>query len=506
MLLTRAWWNHLLRSWNRPAGVPEAGPLAELARNASRVPRTPRFVTALLLLASVAMLAIPEIREGMQATFDTWSYYAFGREPNDHAAVARLRTLTKQNHDPQVVALVALLSEDRAQRMKSADEAVALDPSLTWIYAYVRTSDGFDCCNNRVPAEWLDDLQKWDPDNAFPRLLIAHQAFVRVNSSADGRYAYGPALTKELQQDKDWLASMEIAFSKPRFDDYYSRLFDLYRAVALRDGIRDTSLARGVTYFRFGNFMVRADADYYSEILEDRGTAAEQAGNVHEAERLYRVPAQFGEWMTAQAHSDDKFLWEGVERTALRKLQPLLARTGRTDEAARFGAELSALQVDWSGEGPAVMYSRIGNGWEGFMIRSSTAAIFVFGVLSLVGLGVLFLRRRVAVESRGFGMALASLAVDFSPLLLLLACAALYVAYRPVALTFDQYLTWSTPIYDFHGLWGALNTPFSSPDGIDRIFYLYLTPPNMWMALIVGLSMLAGFIALRGLVRRRATA
>src|SRR6202050_604310 len=72
MLFTRAWRNHILHSWIRPAGVPEGGPLAELARNASRVPRTPRFVTALLLLASMAVMLVPDVRDAIQASFRAW--------------------------------------------------------------------------------------------------------------------------------------------------------------------------------------------------------------------------------------------------------------------------------------------------------------------------------------------------------------------------------------------------------------------------------------------------
>ena len=176
-MLTRAWWNHWLRSWNRPAGVPEAGPLADLARNASRVPRTPRFVTAILLLASVAVLFAPDVRDGVQSTLRAWSGNYGRLTVDDEPLVARLRAEGERDQDAQVLALTALLAADRSERMSMADRAVKLDPSLTWIYAYVRTRDGIgSCCDNPLPSEWLDKLRKWDPDNAVPRLLIAHQS------------------------------------------------------------------------------------------------------------------------------------------------------------------------------------------------------------------------------------------------------------------------------------------------------------------------------------------
>ena len=508
MLLTRAWWNHLLRSWNRPAGVPEAGPLAELAKNATRVPRTPRFVTALLLLASVAMVFVPDVREGMKATFKVWHVSAFNKEPNYQATVARLRTLGVQQHDPQAMAMVALLSDDRTERINMADQAVSLDPSLTWIYAYVQPSSGPGwSLTSPTPTEWLDKLQKWDPNNAFPRLLAAHQTDVRLSQAwaVSGYHGlYADAITKKLQQDEAWLAVMENALSEPRYDHYYPRLFDLYRSVAWRYGIRDNSVTQAVLFYRFKTFAVRQDVSSYSDLLEDRAAAAEKSGNFGEAERLYRIPAQFGERLAAQVHSDDDRLeWEMIEDGALRKLQPLLMKTGKAGEAALLGIRAESLQVERTTEGPDRMYSRIGNGWEGFMIRSFTAAIFILGLLSIVSFAVVFLRRRVPVESRGLGMSLASVSVDLCPLLLLFSVAGLYVAYRPVALVMDRYMTWPMPVYQFGGLWQALVTPEGSPQGIDWIFYHYLNPVTLWMSLIVALSMVAVYILLRGLLRKR---
>lgn len=508
MLLTRAWWNHLMRSWMRPAGVPEGGPLAELAKNATRVPRTPRFVTAILLLASLALLFVPDVRDGIKATFNAWSYYGWWAGANDHATVARLRQVGEQNHNAQALGVVALLAEDHTERMQVADKAVALDPSLTWIYAYVRTTDGVgSCCNGPTPAAWLDRLQKWDPDNAVPRLLVADQGWLRFDEEwqkSGYRGAYEVESLKYLQQDKSWLAAMESAFQAPKYDHYYSRVFDLYRTVAQRYGIRDMATTEAILQ---SNFRARAGtggADIYAKFLAERAGAAERAGNYKEAEELYRRPVEFSERMAGQTHTNgERDNWERIEGDSLRRLQLLLAKTGRSDEAALVGFKADALQTNRIAWGPERDWSWDENGWEGFMIRSFTGAILVLAVLSLASLAYLFLRRRTAAEARGFGLTLASLAVDFCPLLLLFACAGLYVAYRPIALIYDQYMTWPYPVYDFRALSHALYTPHESPEGIGRIFYDYLTPVHMWMMLIVGLSMLAFYILFRGTLRRR---
>jgi len=509
-MLTRAWWNHWLRSWNRPAGVPEAGPLADLARNASRVPRTPRFVTAILLLASVAVLFAPDVRDGVQSTLRAWSGNYGRLTVDDEPLVARLRAEGERDQDAQVLALTALLAADRSERMSMADRAVKLDPSLTWIYAYVRTRDGIgSCCDNPLPSEWLDKLRKWDPDNAVPRLLIAHQSSLQFTESWERngyRGGYETEAMKFLKQDKDWMAAMESVFQAPKYDYYVSREFDLYRVVAARYGIHDLDATQAVLW---SNYLGRAgiwDATYYADLLAERAEAAERSGNLPLAESLYRQPADFCERMAQQTHTrrerDD---WQAIEGDSLRRLQALLVRSGKTREAAQVGIQVDALQTNRIALGPVRPWSWDENGWEGFMIRSFTGAIFFLGGASLLSLGVLFWRRHVTVESRGLGMRLASLAVDFCPLLLLFACAGLYVAYRPVALIYEQYMTWPTPIFDFTALRHALYTPYESPEGV-AAFFGYFRPENYWLALIIALSMLAGFIAVRGVLRHRAMA
>jgi len=508
-MLTRAWWNHLLRSWNRPAGVPEGGALEALSRNASRIPRTPRFVTAILLVASLAMLAVPDVREAIRATFRVWSGNYDRITADDQALIARVRAEGELHQDAQAMALVALHAADHAERMRMADRAVALDPSLTWIYAYVRTTDGLgSCCNNPLPAEWLAKLQKWDPDNAVPRLLVAHQSSLRFSEFWEKhgeRGGYEAEAVKYLQQDKGWVAEMEFVFQAPKYDYYVSREFDLYRAVTQRYGIRDLDATRSILWSNYAGRIGVNDATYFAYFLAERAEAAEQSGDFQKAESLYREPAEFSQRMAEQTHTqEERNHWQSVEGDSLRKLQALLAKSGKTDEAALVGVKVDALQTNRSAWGPMRPWSWDENGWEGFMIRSFTGAILFLGCVSVLSLGVLFWRRQAAIESRGVGATLASIGVDFCPLLLLIAVAGVYVAYRPIALIYDEYMTWASPIYDYTELRHALYTPYESPEGVWSLSN-YFRPENYWLALIVGLTMLAGFIALRGVLRRRST-
>jgi hypothetical protein len=508
MLLTRAWWNHLMRSWMLPAGVPEGGPLAALAKNAARVPRTPRYVTAVFLLASFATLMNADVRDGIKATFHAWSGYGWWAPPDDQGTVARLRQLGEQNHDAQAIAVVALLGENHTERIQMADKAVALDSSLTWIYAYVHTRDGLGaCCNNPMPAEWLDKLQKWDPDNIAPHLLAAHESLLRFEEEwqKNGyRGVYQEEAKKYLQHDQAWLTAMDTAFHAQKYDGYFSRPFDLYRTVARRYGIRDMDTTAKILLSTELGGNRSEDSSVYAELLTDRAFAQERAGNYKAAEVLYRQPAQFSEGMALQSHTQtERENWERIEGDALRKMQPMLVKTGRADQAALLGFKLDALQTNRIAWGPVRPWSWNENGWEGLMIRLLTIAILVLGALSLASLVIVFLRRRVAVESRGRGMALASVGVDFCPLLLLLSVVGLFVAYRPISIMYDQYMTWPYPVYDFAGLRHALYTPYEMPDGAWGLFYDYLNPVHYWMAAIVGLAILVMYILFRRTLRRR---
>jgi hypothetical protein len=500
-LLTQAWWNHFLRSWNRPIGVPGEGPLAELAKNARRVPRTPRWVTALLLLASLTVVMIPDVREAMRASLAAWSH-RWGVMP-DSRTLARLR---KASSDPQAMALMALLSEDSVERVRMADEAVRLDPSLTWIYSQVRTTAGQNCCRYELPAEWIEKLKKWDPDNAVPRLLAAQQRFIRFEdewAQRGYRGEYDREAKHYLANDAKWMAVMQFAFQAPKYESYDSKRFELYRTVAERYDFRDLGMVHEILSRQFPAWT--HNAWIYGELLLDRGEAAERSGNDRQAIELYSQPAQSGERMAEQSHTDfERSAWIGIERSSLRRLAALLAKSGRAEEATLASYKLAAFETSLLPSVRVKFWERSENGWEGFMIRFLTAGIFLLGAAALAGFSVLWARGCEALESRGLGLALASLAVDYCPVLLLMAGCGLFVAYRPVVLMYEQYAKWPSPVYDFRGLVHALYTPYETPEGIQRLFYDFLNPYHYWMAAIVGLSIVVFYILLRRTLDRPA--
>ena len=505
MILIREWLRQSLGPWRRPVGLSEGSPLAPLASPASSMPRTPRFLTALLLAASLGILLIPDSREAMRATFQPGA--RFWNMAVNSGDLQRFRQVAERNHDPEATAVVAMLSPDRAERISMADEAVRLDPSLTWIYTDVPTAEEPRVLPAQpMPPEWVARLENWDPDNAFVRMLRAQQKLLRLEDSwqKNGyRGDYIEEAKKELREDPAWSATMESAFEAPKYDSYFPRKFDLYRRVARRYQIRDPRLALIlVTRLPFSSSHTEC-AEIYSQALLDQAEAAAESGRYLEAIELCRRPAEASQRMGEQCHTDfEKLAWAQIERSSLARLEPLLAKTGQAREAGFLRYRLSALQTDFYPSSPIRDWAWSENGWEGFAIRTLAFGVLLLSAAFLAGSAVLLVRDRQGAEHPGLGFALASAAVDYGPLLLLLDALGLLIAYRPVSIMYDRYFDWSLPIYDFRGLVHALYTPYEWPEGVARLSSQYLVAYNYWIAAIIGLSILAAYIVFRGTVGR----
>jgi hypothetical protein len=378
IMLIREWLRHAFGAWRRPVGMPEGSPLAALANPASRLPRTPRFLTALFLCASLGILLIPDSQEAMKATFQ------LRPRPLDIAVESSdlqpFRQAAQLYHDSEAMAVVAMLSPDRAERIPMAEEAVKLDPSLTWIYAVVPTTkEPWMLASGPIPPGWLARLENWDPDNGFAHMLGAQPSLIRFddNWNKNGyRGNYFEEAKKQLSNDPAWSAAMEAAFQAPKYDGYFPRMFDVYRHVARRYGIRDPRLALILVARMQSPFPTR-NAHIYAEVLPDRAEAAEKSGMYQEAIELYRQPAEVGQRMAGQCHThSEKLAWAQIEESSLRSLEPLLAKTGQRREAAFARYKLSSLQTDFCPSSPVQDWAWSENGWQGFAIRG-----LAFGVL-----------------------------------------------------------------------------------------------------------------------------
>lgn len=506
MLLIRAWWNHVMRSWMRPAGVPEGGPLAEFAKNASRVPRTPRFVTALLLLSSVGLLLTADSRQALSTGFHAW------REDSAdqfHKRVQELREEAKRTQDPRLLAFGALAySDDNNERLNFAREAVRRDPSLAWIYAKIRLNETPCCMLHPLDEQGIIALQKWDPENALPRILAADLTFEHIEKDWFDKGMQGTFnVDKAAQQNPNWLAAMNSAFRAPKFDSYQAQEFALYRDIATRYDIREADFVLRI-FWNSGEWQSQRQISLYNHLLWDNGDAALARGKLDDAAALYREPLIFAEQVLGQDQTAiAPFELPFVKRTSYQKLIPVLEKMGRKDEESLAQFQLLSVETELQTASTARRWRWLdADGWTGMAIRSLALAIPVLGLIILFCLIFLFLGRSKDLNSRGRSFAFASWGIDCAPLLLLTACVGIFAVWQPLALSYWKTMSFPWNSSTLNDLMDAVLSPYAMPASYNTFSQNYLNAYHYWVAAVVGLSMIAFYIMVRGMLRRRATA
>jgi hypothetical protein len=500
MVLMREWMRHAMGSWKRPIGVPAGGALESQWKNAPRAPRTPRWVTALLLLASICLLMTPDARQAIRTGLRAWRPYGGWRE--DTEFVAKLRKEASHHRDPQLLGLLALMSDDNNEKTRSAAEAVQADPSLTWIYSMIRLNEQPCCMLHPLIEPGVVALQKWDPDNAVPRLLAAdvvyeHAEKAWFETGGRGSFVFPE---KVVEQNPKWLAAMDSAFKAPKYDSYAPKAFDLCRAVAARYDTHEPELTLQVM-FRTWLWESRGQTRIYDGWLLEQGEAAERAGNLEAASAFYWRPAIFAEQVVSQDRDENEnWALTYVERDSFQKLEPLLIKMRRTDENAIVQYRLASLQATikatrWDGWFGSWRWYR--DGWAGLAIRSLAIVIPLLAAAALVSLFIVLLRGRANVKSQGRGFATSCAAVDFCPVLLLIASASLFAAYHPIAVAYQRVISAPWQINTMGDLEYAASAPYGLPMALTEFYYSYFNAYHYWIAAIVALSMLALYILFR---------
>src|SRR4029077_12221865 len=112
-----------------------------------------------------------------------------------------------------------------------AEEAVRLNPGLTWVYGVVAVNWSFFPQVER----WTSALQAFDPENALSHLIAAERIDIeQIENRKTPRNA--------REESAEWKNAMAAAFQSPKLDTYSKQLQDLNRTVLLRYQISDPFL------------------------------------------------------------------------------------------------------------------------------------------------------------------------------------------------------------------------------------------------------------------------
>ena len=242
-------------------------------------------VIASCVVASLLLFLAPVFRQAFRVSLAQWHNVLHVQAPFTEQTDAVLKDLLRkaeQNHDAEALAFVASRT-DQSESVRLADEAVHLDPNLTWLYgiagtAYLSPSE----IDRRVSL-----LEQWDPQNALPHLIAAQKIGVTVTHSKE--FPLG-----EVEENQAWEKEMGTAFQSPKLDGYRDRQKQLYRKVLARYRLDDPFLAPSDTnWYGFPSYSVWYCSLYAQSLLES-GQALESQSDRKAATEKYLAVARFG--------------------------------------------------------------------------------------------------------------------------------------------------------------------------------------------------------------------
>ena len=403
------------------------------------VRKTTLVVIASCVVASLLFFLAPVFRQAFQVSLAQWHdvfhveqrWLGHGLDP----VLQALAQKAEQDHDAEALAFVAVRTPnqiDRTEAARLADEAVHLDPKLTWVYAVVGTQGLPSAEVNR----WVSGLEQWDPQNALPHLMMAE----RINCE---EFKCGQSALSLAKNSAAWRDSMAAAFQSPKLDTYFSRQKELDRRVMLRYELHDPfqAISDGFGFgFALPSYGI-GDSHDYAKLLLESGLALESRGDRKGAFEKYWTVARFGQIM-GSATSDvfvQRYLQESFQRLAgLSEAEGNHAEAAfyfslkdRADQAVQ--RDLAALRASSSG-------SDLSH-WNAFLVRLSGLVILFCGGLLLIWVAGAIVRakslRLTALQPSSF-----SLAIGLSAAIgALLSSAVLFVSYWPYSKLLQRFLS-----------------------------------------------------------------
>jgi hypothetical protein len=458
MSLGKAWWNGAASSGNKKDLAPV---------------KKPGILAALVTVAALAILLIPSAHQGLRAVLTSWRP---DRVEAYQAEVLQIARDAESRGDAKTMAFAAMRMATWKDSVSYSNKAVALDPSLTWIFTQRFINDG----DLSAVRDWPATLAAWDPGNAVAPLV---QAQIRSVEIGHGSFVDGAI----LRSDPQWIEDGRKALESPRFDSYHNRRLQLDREVFRSRGY-DAPDVVAVGVAPFGTVSEYPAYEYSISLLKE-AKAALARGDKQTATRDAWTVAHFGEVLRANGENEIERLWSvGYLRSAYKVLQPILADKGRTEEAKMLSQELEAIKpgspaTRWS----FVFWSDDSNGLSAAtgVLMDLAAAIAVLSSLTLLFAGIwLFSARFNSKLESGALYRTACRIGHYSPTTFLVSLAALAGIYLPSARAISNYLEQPVSNTTMRGLMDSYNAVFY----VRRLVVPSSVPaahPTFWMLVVV---------------------
>jgi hypothetical protein len=390
-------------------------------------------VTGACVVASLLFFLAPVFRQAFHVSLAQWhDVFDVQRSLGYRKPDRELEALAKkaeQNHDAEALAFVAARYPNSSDAARFADEAVHLDPNLTWIYGVVAVQwSSFPEIDSWVPV-----LQKFDSQNALPYLITAEQIDIDlvVREKIPHRVEDEPPA---------WKDAMSAAFQSHKLDDYLDRFKDLDRRVLLRYHIDDPFEVGGEGWDWYGlpTFAV-GDSYGFAKLLIESGQSLEARSDQKGAAEKYSAVARYGQILGLEP----SFLLRREMKDAYKHLAMLSDRNGNKTDAAFYSA-LSD-QLDRGAEEQLASWRRRSRGsrvssWNAFLVKlSGMWMLFFSAVFLLCVFGVVV--RGHSLKLRSLSPSRMTLALGFgSAFGAFLSSAVLFVSYWPYSELLQRFL------------------------------------------------------------------
>ena len=385
-------------------------------------------------VASLLFFLAPIFRQAFHVSLAQWHnvihvqsvFDAQGPDPDPE--LEALAREAEKNHDADALAFVATRTTNQPESARLAEEAVHLDPKLTWIYAVVAVQ------YPSLPEinQWVPLLQQLDPQNALPKFIVAEKIDIEEidRKQIARRVEEKPAL---------WKNAMAAAFQSPKLDNYLAKLVELDRRVLLRYHVDDPFQTLGDDRWYGLPSYAAADSSFYANSLLESGRTLEARGDRKGAFEKYLSVARFGQML---GPAGGFFLRRELQEI-YKRLGAISQEDGNDAEAA-FYTSLAA-QIDRAQHAEFISLRNRSTGsdvsrWNAFLVKASGLVILFSGGLLLTC--------ALAVIVRGQSFRLSALRPSRRTLVIglcgaigaLIASAVLYVSYRPYAEIIQRFI------------------------------------------------------------------
>lgn len=461
-----------------------------------------------LFTLSLAFFFVQDFRWALKMPYLEWknSPDALELPPGQLQALAER---ARQSRDAQSLAFVALhVTTDGGRDVALANEAVAMDPSLTWLY-YQLTYRHRGYHGPKQPAwepafvpvlkDWTAKLQAFDPQDAAPYLLEAEAIRDRAQDFPDfmGKDA---AHLAALDKQADWVAAMGKAYSAPRYDSYNVRRFDLERKVLLANGwVSPEKVLLLAMFAPIPNLLnIRLYANYKVHYLAPQ---AEAAKHHDEALRQLYSTALFGQRMQVEGGTlIEQLIGVAVDHVAAESLEAELKKAGQNDQAELVAFSYRRFRRDHpAADARDPLAASSNHLWATLAAHILALLIAFFCVATLLCALYLNAKRWIRVQKRGRIFQFVTGMVNYLGVLLFVSCAALFLVCVPYATNLRYYMTAQGEVRNLEPLF--INTyPFLASDWQWGDSDLLMQPVHHylhWAALGLVLLALVGWLKKR---------